>query len=282
VKNILLIIENLGRLVLRGNLPAFGIRYFFCKEEGFLNNPMVFLWIFTGRFPRFFSFHYSNYGLWLSGQKGDATYGYCLKSYRNELHKILAEISDETAFVDIGANIGVFSLIARKNKKIKKIYSFEPDPVTYSFLSRNAKLQLSRKLKIFNVAIGPSSKTAFLSQHASHSGAASIIDEVRNGQIAKIVKMVGPEELNELLLQTKLPLFIKIDVEGFELEVLQSLSKTDFFCRVVSFFIEFDVNMGEVELVSRFLFEHGFCEVSRIGNPEHWDALWQRETTDRP
>ena len=192
MENILLVIENFGRIILRGKLPAFGMRYFLCKEEGFLNNPMVFFWIITGKFPRFFSFHYSNYGLWLSGAKGDATFGYCLKSYCNELHKILAEISDETAFVDIGANIGVFSLIARKNKKIKKTFSFEPDPVTYSFLSRNAKLQLSRKLKIFNVAIGPSSKTAFLSQHASHSGAASIIHEVRNGQIAKIVRMVGP------------------------------------------------------------------------------------------
>ena len=92
--------------------------------------------------------------------------------------------------------------------------------------------------------------------------------------------MIGPEELNGLLSQTKLPLFIKIDVEGFELEVLKSLSSTTFFHRVVSFFVEFDVNMGDVDLVSNFLSAQGFREVSRFGSTEHWDAHWQRDETN--
>jgi len=273
-------IERIGQLVLRGKLPALGIRYFLCKEEGFLRNPMVFFWILTGKFPCIFGFRYSNYGLWLSGQKDDATYGYCLKSYRNDLHKILEGIKSEIAFVDIGANIGVFSLIARKNKKVTRILSFEPDPVTYSFLDRNTNLWSSTKLEIFNVAIGSSSRTAFLSQHEKHSGAASIISDVQNGQMAKVVNMIGPEELSQLLFQIKVPLFIKIDVEGFELEVLKSLVGTDFFSSISSFFIEFDLDMGDVELSGQFLSDHGFTEVSRVGGPRHWDALWERGNTN--
>ena len=282
MKNITSFFGEFGRLVLRGKFLAFGMRYLFCKEQGFLNNPMVLFYIFTGKFPRIFHFRYSNYGIWLSGSKDDLTYGFCLKTYSNDLHKILAGIKNEMAFADIGANIGVFSLVAQKNKKIKEIYSFEPDPVTFSFLNRNTKFRFTRKLEIFNVAIGPFSKTSFLSQHTNHSGASSIIHDIQNGQKAKIVKMVGPEELNGLFFQSKLPLFIKIDVEGFELEVLQSLSKTDFFYRIESFFIEFDIHMGELELVSHFLSEHRFSEVLRMGTTEHWDALWQRDTTNCP
>ena len=276
MNKILSIIEEIGRIVLRGKLPSFGIRYFLCKEEGFLKKPIVFFWILTGRFPSILGFRYSNYGLWLSGQKYDTTYGYCLESYRNDLHKVLAGIKSETAFVDIGANIGVFSLIARKNKNITSIFSFEPDPITYSFLNRNANLWSSRKLEIFNVAIGSSSRKAFLSQHEKHSGAASIVSDTNDGQKAKVVNMIGPQELNHLLVQTRVPLFIKIDVEGFELEVLKSLVETDFFFKISAFFIEFDVDMGDVELVSRLLTEHGFSEIFRVGETRHWDALWER------
>ena len=65
---------------------------------------------------------------------------------------------------------------------------------------------------------------------------------------------------------------MKIDVEGYELEVLETLSKTIFFSRITSFFVEFDVNLGKIHYVEEFLLSNGFFESGRWGDSLHWDA----------
>ena len=43
-------------------------------------------------------------------------------------------------FIDIGANKGLYTIIAAKNVNCQKVISFEPIPITYNFLNKNPLL----------------------------------------------------------------------------------------------------------------------------------------------
>jgi len=74
--------------------------------------------------------------------------------------------------------------------------------------------------------------------------------------------------------------FVKIDVEGYELDVLKTLNRSDPFPFIRGFFIELDEDFGKISEVVEFLTSHGFSESGRWGNNFHWDALWEREISN--
>jgi hypothetical protein len=96
------------------------------------------LWILFGVHSTNNGFSLSNYDVWIAKRPDDATFNFCLNSsYMNNLESILQSIDRETNFVDIGANLGIFSLIAAKNPMIKSINAFEPDKASFEYLVRN-------------------------------------------------------------------------------------------------------------------------------------------------
>jgi hypothetical protein len=58
----------------------------------------------------------SNYGVWMLSNYFDKTFQLSIMGYRNNFEKILLSINQPLIFIDIGANQGVFSLVAAKNK----------------------------------------------------------------------------------------------------------------------------------------------------------------------
>ena len=67
----------------------------------------------------------------------DKTFQLSIMGYRNNLEKILLSIKQPLIFMDIGANQGVFSLVAAKNKNFVEIHAFEPNLELISYLERN-------------------------------------------------------------------------------------------------------------------------------------------------
>ena len=53
---------------------------------------------------------------------------------------LLAAIDKPFAFIDIGANQGLFSLVAARNPNCQKIVALEPVPTTYAKLQANLAL----------------------------------------------------------------------------------------------------------------------------------------------
>jgi hypothetical protein len=88
--------------------------------------------------------------------------------------------------------------------------------------------------------------------------------------------MIDQNQLNAILNSNEYEYFIKIDVEGYEFQVLKTLLACSIFPKVKSFYLEFDKNMGKVLQVEEFLAGNGFAECGRWGTNSHWDALWQR------
>ena len=92
--------------------------------------------------------------------------------------------------------------------------------------------------------------------------------------ITKRIKMINEIRLNDLLYKNDCPLLVKIDVEGFELEVFRALLKTEFFRDISQFIIEFDVKYGTIGELNNLLEAYSFREIRRSSQGDHWDAYW--------
>ena len=116
--------------------------------------------------------------------------------------------------IDIGAQYGDYAILCSKFYKAK-VYTFEPLPQNFKEILQNIKLNGLKKdsIKAFNVALGNANKTAML----SYSG-----EMANNSNKGKKVKTTF-RTLDSYKLKIDL---LKIDVEGFELEVLEGSVNT--------------------------------------------------------
>jgi len=125
-------------------------------------------------------------------------------------------------FIDIGSNVGLFSLIAsQKVGKEGKVISFEPYPLTYERLVENTKINSLGNIDVRN--LGLSNKKEKLKFYFSHNGYdawnsfAPSKDDKLSGMIHVPVSTID-FELKEID-KSKVKL-VKIDVEGWEKFVL--------------------------------------------------------------
>jgi len=169
--------------------------------------------------------YYQGYWHWLPASNWQSLFS----SYEpNVGAAIKSNLSPGSIFFDIGANVGWFTLFASKIVgPLGQIYSFEPSPDVYARLSENVRDL--KNVHTFQYGIGnKDGELEFASQ--GDSSAASFVEAV-----TEINKNYHPDtpirkpcveirKLDSLLSQVKRPDLVKIDVEGFELEVLKGAS----------------------------------------------------------
>jgi len=121
-------------------------------------------------------------------------------------------------FVDVGANIGSYTVLASAVCGAETI-AIEPDPVTMGWLKKNiAANSIATKVIPIDVAIGrQAGETRFT---VGRDTVNRVADEADAN-----VRMVKVECLDDLL-QGKAPTFIKLDVEGFEADVIAGAQQT--------------------------------------------------------
>lgn len=128
---------------------------------------------------------------------------------------------------DIGANVGFFSLIAaRAVGSSGRVYSFEPVPENARLIRRNASLNTFDHIQVVEGAVAEESGTITLTL-AEHPGGATLArEELQPPPDAKGEITVRAVCLDEEVEAGRLPApdVIKIDVEGAELVVLDSMS----------------------------------------------------------
>ena len=143
-------------------------------------------------------------------------------------HKIiLKKIGSISTFVDIGANRGQFSLLANFFFPKSKIFMFEPLKSEFNILSDIFKK--NNNIKIFNLAVGNSINWRYIYE-TKDNDSSSILKpsklQLRYFPRTFIVKTykVKMVRLKYFLKNLKKPIFLKIDVQGYELEVLKGTS----------------------------------------------------------
>jgi FkbM family methyltransferase len=142
---------------------------------------------------------------------------YCLIPDKEEiliLRRRLRENND-LYFVDVGANIGSYSILLAD--LTKNIIAIEPHPKTNLQLKMNFKLNEIDENQIYQLAIGASNKEVFFTSFNQESS----INKVSN---SKSDLKVTQKSLDTILDLSKEYIF-KIDVEGYELEVLKGMKE---------------------------------------------------------
>ena len=136
--------------------------------------------------------------------------------YEEEELNLISNIIDKEIFIDVGANIGNHTLYFRNS--FKKIYSFEPHPKTYKLLQLNT--EDTPNIEVFNFGLSNEKKTKKISFEAAQNVAGEgFHKEHKQGRV------VFFERFDDLYNFENSISFIKIDVEGNELDVLKSMKK---------------------------------------------------------
>jgi FkbM family methyltransferase len=132
---------------------------------------------------------------------------YGIREPRN-VYEFVNFIEDEDIVLDVGANIGFFTILSRN---AKKIIAIEPIKRCIPILKKNLEKNNLKNVEVFNIALG--------------GGMPLLIEENNAVNLSKIVDKKG-ENVTEIE-SKKLEYFvkkyninfIKIDAEGFEYEI---------------------------------------------------------------
>ena len=220
----------------------------------------------------------STYGVHLKANYDDVTFKLCvLGCYGDFYFKSLNNINEEFVFIDIGANQGLFSIIASKNSKNVRSYAFEPVPKTFSLLQENVKFnRLAKKCFPINKAISNRVGANKIFIPKNHSGAATLASQnilYGNSDFCLEIASIDALGLNKIINAENYPIYVKVDVEGYEQTVIEELIKCNFFKNVEEIFFEVDYDWIYLETIKDILSKQGFKLFKKIGTGNHFDIL---------
>ena len=179
------------------------------------------------------------------------------------------DIKDKVCVIDIGMNVGIASLYFASHSFVEHVYSFEPLPITYQQAKINLSLNknINSKITALNFGVGDSNKTIeveFVPKYKGSVGMLGFPEELKSTISANEIKIIPINirdiaiEIKEIIKKEKdKPLIAKIDCEGAEYEIIQSLSNKGL---VEKFYILMNEwhEKGPQQL-SNILTQHGFA-----------------------
>lgn len=176
----------------------------------------------------------------------------------NEYEGFYSRLDDESAVLDslleslepgdccwdVGANMGVYSLVLAKAVGEKgKVYAFEPEERSFKRLSQNIELNHLTNIQPVKLALGDRAFTSKmeLSEHAGEGTHRLVGDQNSSGNYQTVEVQTGDNLVSQR--QVEVPKFVKVDVEGWEEEVLTGIQKvlSEPKCRAIFFEVHFSV-----------------------------------------
>ena len=134
-------------------------------------------------------------------------------------------IKENDTVLDIGANIGFHTLYFAELTGVNgKVIAFEPIPINFKTLKNNVSLNNFPRIVLVNKALGNtnSQMNIHINEQTQNPGAFNLFEDGVRNTIIECIK--GDDYLQANSIE-KID-FIKIDVEGYEYEVLKGLRQT--------------------------------------------------------
>lgn len=150
--------------------------------------------------------------------------------FRGEIHepeltKLIQTFTQSGySFIDVGANIGLHTVVAASSKhdKSRSIFAFEPDPAMFSLLEKNCRLNNFDYVDCFQEGLADKNSILTLNisqtRNKGHNSFLPINNASKEHQVR--VSTLDTKFGKDVSLLSK-NIFMKIDVEGYELPVIQ-------------------------------------------------------------
>jgi FkbM family methyltransferase len=138
---------------------------------------------------------------------------------------ILDEVRGARCFMDIGANCGIYTVLAAAVNPNARIVAVEPVPKICAALTNNViQNRLNSRVTILNIAIGGFDGVVDFHE-ADDARMGSLAVQGYQGQAGRVIR-VECRTLDSIVAELNIePNFIKIDVEGFSDAVLSGASR---------------------------------------------------------
>lgn len=131
------------------------------------------------------------------------------------------------SFIDVGANIGLYTTIISKTFPGRKIIAIEPEHNNYAMLNKNIALNRSDGGNIctLNIAVGPAPALIRLERPLDNNCGTFrvVVDGSGTGDTNKYYPMLDLDTVFKSLDIVRISL-LKIDVEGFEMDVFKGIN----------------------------------------------------------
>jgi FkbM family methyltransferase len=134
-----------------------------------------------------------------------------------EIQFLQRSVRPDWRIADVGANQGLYTLLFSRLAFRGQVYAFEPDPFLFAALEENVRRNSAKNVTLFNAAAAGQAATLVFRPGKLNRGDNRIIPGKSVGPGTIEVKATP---LDHTIPETKLDL-LKIDVQGFEVEVLR-------------------------------------------------------------
>ena len=186
-------------------------------------------------------------------------------------------------YIDIGANSGYFSIIASKKvKDAGKVFSFEPSHREYSKLLANIKRNQCTNITPINLALGDNLNLTSINIAKEHTGLNKIMvnnQRIDSNDFNQNV-LIMPLDLISNIFNEEIML-CKIDVEGFELFVLNGMKSLLKKGKISTLILEMSPNflsnnMQSINHIYSLLKENGYISIEKNkSSGNQWDEVFK-------
>lgn len=232
---------------------------------------------FAARYVSFYML--TPYDVRLKFLRNDATNIFSIEGrYGTRIYNQLLNLQANDMFIDVGANAGLWSLVAAKQIGPKGlVFAIEPQYSLVSTLHDNLYANNIQNVCILPFALGPRTGFSQMSTCATHSGLAHLTPGrgstvVSDGIFLK--QLINDKNFERI--------HVKVDVEGYELECLKSLEPVLQDTRCIRVIVEIDednlarYNCSSMDLYG-FMGDLNFLATnSQQENNRHYDEVFLR------
>ena len=165
-------------------------------------------------------------------------------------------------FLDIGANFGFYSVHVGRQKLAKKIIAFEPDLRSVNTLKANLLMNnLIDQVQIIRKAVSNREDKIGFQYFPSTSTGQSHINEKNGKDFVDAITIDGHIQMRGRLI------FIKIDVEGHELAVMEGMLEL---IRLNKIFLQIECYSEKINALSKMLEKQDFHQLTNIDNDHYF------------
>ena len=196
------------------------------------------------------------------------------------LRLVLPGLHRGDVFLDVGANIGIFTILAALLVGEKgKVMAFEPEAHNFALLEGNIGVNHLTNVAAFKSALGEENSKGQLFVDRPAASLMPSDQPPREGEATESVEIVKGDDF----LQAQglpYPRIVKIDVEGFEYKVLRGLRATLstpatelVICEVHPYLLPKDTTLARIK---EFLASLGFDDISELRRREEIQLIARR------